>query len=167
MQVETYWFRVGWVRDGLLPDFKGAALRGAMGYALRGTTCRTLEKPCRECMVNTVCVYSRLFEEKSWGRPKSLRMSAPPHPMVLLAPEDEGRFYPKGTEMVFGLRFFGDYRRDLPYAALAVKRMGRQGLARELTAGVVSFTFSPLLIMGRISGSLRLSVCCFQPRYPS
>lgn len=132
MQVGMYRFRVVWKRDALLPEYKGSTLRGAFGHALRGIVCAFRHRGCRECPLNTRCLYAQAFEENTWGRPAGLRQSAAPHPILFLSPEDKKRFYPRASEMTFGLKVFGDFNRELAFFVLAVQRMGKGGLGKGI-----------------------------------
>lgn len=144
MQFGTYWFRVIWKRDAVLPSYKGSTLRGAFGHALRQSVCAFSHQECRECMLNRRCLYAQVFEENTWSRPSGLRQSAPPHPMIFFSPEDKKRTYPRGNEMTFGLKIFGKFNREFSFFVLAVQRMGKNGIGKRIESNRGTFEITSI-----------------------
>ncbi|WP_186442940.1 CRISPR system precrRNA processing endoribonuclease RAMP protein Cas6 [Desulfobotulus alkaliphilus] len=90
-------------------------------------------KTCSDCSLSSRCVYAMVFEtETDVGREKGGRVSAPPHPMVFVPPEDEKTGYEPGDGLVCGLKVFGSANDYLPYFVHAFERMGKAGLGRRL-----------------------------------
>ena len=56
-------FHLSAAQDCNLPEWKGSLLRGAFGHALRKTVC-TMKRGlhCEDCMLNSQCAYTHLFE---------------------------------------------------------------------------------------------------------
>jgi len=106
-----------------LPFYKGSALRGVFGRALKKTVCALRQQQCDACLLNTRCLYAAVFET-----PVTSRSSDTPHPFVLeppLIPETE---FPAGAPFDFSLLLFGEANKSLPYFVYAVDQMGRLGI---------------------------------------
>ena len=69
MEINRFCFLIEAKEDISLPPFKGPALRGGLGHALKKIVC-IYSGPCKEddCPVRKNCVFKRLFEPKEGGR---------------------------------------------------------------------------------------------------
>ncbi len=105
-----------------LPSFKGATLRGRLGYMLKRLTCSVPKGSCRECVLNSRCVYGRVFEPNP-SLP-SKRYASVPRPFALFASPDDFR----GKSLIFNLTLIGDAAQDLPYFVYAFDILGKEGL---------------------------------------
>jgi len=116
--------------DALLPTFKGSLLRGAWGHALRRTVCAMGRgSACGPCPLRRACPYPRLFEPFAGdgGQPFAGGRPAAPRP-YLFEPGDERRRFRAGDRLDFELVLLGAAAELASHAAVALGRMGRDGL---------------------------------------
>lgn len=124
--------------DGLCPAFPGAALRGAFGAALRGSTCATGAPTCDDCPVVEQCTYAYLFETPIPADARRMRLyTHAPHPFVLRAPqaprgEDAGE-WEAGQQIDVELVLFGRGIDALPEVIFALAAAGQRGLGPSRT----------------------------------
>ena len=115
----------------LLPAFKGSALRGVFGHALRRAACALRRRECPGCPLLHTCVYAYVFETPP--PPDSPRMRlypSAPHPFVLRPPEDDRTRYVPGDFLEGEMILIGRAREYLPYFFMALQVMGDLGLGR-------------------------------------
>ncbi|HPY76208.1 MAG TPA: CRISPR system precrRNA processing endoribonuclease RAMP protein Cas6 [Anaerohalosphaeraceae bacterium] len=159
---------------GSLPPFRGATLRGGLGYHLRHTVCHIKQGKCEDCIVQGTCAYSYIFE----GIPPEDRefMRLYPHvpqPFVLVTKHMEKMDIQPGDPFTFGFRLFGKAIDLFPYIAYSLIEMGKEGLGKER----VPFTIKQI-VQPRGSGiiyqdgsnrlgSLRKEYFQFQPNQTS
>ncbi len=92
---------------GIMPVFKGALIRGALGYVLREAACqRGWDTSCGECDLLLECSYARLFEaeDRNGSLPGGFRDA--PRPYVIEILDDRRRVRP-GDSVRFTLRLLG------------------------------------------------------------
>jgi hypothetical protein len=53
---------VAFTGAGRLPPFRGATVRGGLGYQLKKTVCHVHNNSCSECIMRQRCAYSYVFE---------------------------------------------------------------------------------------------------------
>jgi hypothetical protein len=120
----------------LLPEYKGSALRGGFGHALRRVVCPFDDGRCyRGCIQPARCVYSYVFET---ALPEEIAtILAPirgaldaPHPFVLEPPEEEKQHYSVDDRLAFHLIVIGRAMDYLPYFLFAFDELGRIGLGK-------------------------------------
>jgi hypothetical protein len=61
-----------------IPVYKGSALRGVFGRALKKTVCALRRQECDACLLNSRCLYAVVFEGRGTDR-----SSDAPHPFGL------------------------------------------------------------------------------------
>ena len=125
-----------------LSNFKGSALRGAFGHALKKTCCAQRFQDCHDCLLSGTCAYSYIFETHKKTSTESLsRLSSRPHPYVLY-PEDRGvNQLQKGDTFSFELLLFGEKAVGmLAYIVFAVTLMGKNGIGRGSRSGAGRFS---------------------------
>lgn len=132
MQAGTYTFTCCFDTEAILPSFKGSTLRGSLGHALKKIVCALRRQECRACLLASTCAHAFLFEEKSSAATNT--QGRPPHPYVLVPPDDERRGYGAGDYFSFSLRLFGRANDFLPHLVYAVQEMGRAGLGKISSA---------------------------------
>ena len=124
MEINRFSFLIEAKEDISLPPFKGPALRGGLGHALKKIVC-IYSGPCKEddCPVRKSCVFKRLFEPKEGGRNI-------PAPYLIEPPLDGKRHYRPGEEIRFQLVLFGNAVNYLPYFIYAFEVLGEIGLGK-------------------------------------
>ncbi len=123
-----------------LNEHKGSAIRGALFYALRGSTnpqaawsgfCANKAAPsCFACPINAVCPVMRLVstldEEGTFGHQA-------PRPYIINPPLDGGQTaYATGEPLSFDLALVGDATDLFPYVVLALDRLAYEGLGSKV-----------------------------------
>lgn len=114
-----------------LPPFAGSTLRGALGGALKASSCVRASEGCdRACGLPGTCSYGFLMETPvPQGAPARIRRSAyAPHPM-LIEPFDGGMVFPKDT-LTAKLHLFGPARRHLRPLLAGFSQLGHLGMGR-------------------------------------
>ena len=89
--------------EAILPPFKGSTFRGAFGSALKHVVCALKRKDCRECLLNSRCIYSLVFEKKDRQRITGRHMIPQPHPFVIEPPLNSKVRIKPGEEFNFNL----------------------------------------------------------------
>lgn len=118
--------------SGRLPPFRGATLRGALGYMLKKTVCHVKGGHCQSCPVMAGCVYSTLFE--GVAPPERTMMQnydTIPQPFVLILPAEESDTVEAEQSWEFALRLFSAAIHQLPYLAYCFMEIGNAGLGRD------------------------------------
>ncbi len=125
-------FRIYFLNSGNLPPFRGATLRGAIGYWLKKVACHAAGISCDECPIAQDCSYSVLFEGCPPAHREIMRKySAIPQPMVLIInPKDDCQVL-AGDSYTFTIRLFGNAIGFMRYLAFAIMQIGKNGLGRD------------------------------------
>jgi CRISPR-associated endoribonuclease Cas6 len=131
LRLATYRFVLRPEAPVMLPAYKGAVLRGGLGYVLKRIVC--IYRPtCAHCQLPHTCPYGYLFEttppEGSTLMPKNADV---PVPFVLEPPLDQQREYIPADTLEFHLVLIGKAIRYLPYFIVVFKELGKQGLGAE------------------------------------
>lgn len=112
-----------------LPPYKGSALRGAFGHALKRVSCALRRQSCGECLLKHTCVYAYVFETPPPPDSEMLRLyPSVPHPFVLRPPADTKTHYDRGEILTGELILIGRAIPYLPYFVTALQLLGEQGL---------------------------------------
>lgn len=127
MKTGIYHFNCRFESEAILPSFKGSTLRGALGHALKMTTCALKRQDCADCMLAANCGYAFLFELQTGNATRR------PHPYVIEPPVEDWRFRNKGEVFDFSVILFGRANDYLPHIVYAVREMGKSGLGKKNT----------------------------------
>lgn len=139
MQFGSYSITCQFESSASLGKFKGSALRGAFGYALRKVCCAQRRQQCEQCLLAGTCAYSYIFETHK-DPATSSKMSSRPHPYVLYFPDNGKNEFQPGEQFSFMLLLFGDKAIGmLPYIIYAILQMGNSGLGRGNKSGAGRF----------------------------
>jgi hypothetical protein len=115
----------------LLPAYKGSALRGGFGHALKQVACALKRLDCSACMLRDRCVYLYLFETPPPEDAEMMRLyTSAPHPFIIEPPDSDARIVPQGGEFEFGLTVVGRAMEYLPYFVYAFILLGEKGLGK-------------------------------------
>ncbi len=136
-----YKFIIKFKDAAVLPPYKGSSFRGLLGHALKRTVCALKRQTCETCILRANCIYALVFETNhAVAKPANIRLSAPPHPMVLEPPLTTKEKFAKGDSLSCNLIFFGDINRNLPYFIYAFDQMGKTGLGKKINGRRAEFT---------------------------
>jgi len=118
-----YLFTCCFESEAMLPHFKGSTFRGAFGVALKKVICALRNLQCEECLLNTRCLYARVFETDKPPYPR---------PFVIEPPLTSKTNYPEGSSFDFGLILLGEDNNNLGYFVYALDQMGKIGIGRRI-----------------------------------
>lgn len=115
-----------------LPLFKGSALRGGLGHALRRIACsQGTSGNCDHCKQSDECVYGYLFCTSPPGGAQVLRnQTEVARPYVIEPPLTRQAQFIVGDWLSFDIILVGRGITYLPYFIVAVQGFGRAGLGR-------------------------------------
>ncbi|BCB96581.1 CRISPR-associated protein Cas6 [Dissulfurispira thermophila] len=115
-----------------LPLYKGSALRGAFGYALKKAICVVRETECDDCILKTKCVYSSIMESPMpEGHPYHRKYIRAPHPYIIIPQLTRQQYFSPDDLMFFEIVLIGKANEFLPYFIYTFTEMGRFGIGRE------------------------------------
>ena len=143
LKITRYEIRLQALENASLNALIGSALRGAFGHSLKKVACSVQHRECERCILNTACVYPRIFE------PSSSRLKNAPRPFVFEPPippftkeisKNKSLILgvEKGEQISFGLTIIGEAQKDLPYFIYAAELFAEKGLGVKRTPFKVS-----------------------------
>lgn len=131
MTCSRYTLRLRAVDAVRLPPFKGSALRGGLGRALKRAACMVKGVECLDCAFRATCPYAYLFETPPPPDAAMLRLyRSVPHPFVLEPPDDGITYYEPGRTFEAGAVLVGRAVDYLPWFVRAFVGFGRAGAGR-------------------------------------
>jgi hypothetical protein len=112
-----------------LPPYKGSAFRGGFGKVFKQVVCINCEEDCENCLLQSKCVYSYVFETPACGKGE-FNTTHLPHPYVLEPPLDgKSRYLPEDSFSV-NLILIGRAIDYLPYFIFVMEEFGKNGIGR-------------------------------------
>jgi len=131
-RVAEYHFTLRVLERMELPKFKGALLRGVLGYSLKRVCWHgsNTDMHCRQCVLHAPCPYAYLFETCTSKR-LGAQPADMPRPYVLEPPLDGKTDYAPGDRLAFGLTLVGKAIDYLPYFFAAYASQGAFGLGKD------------------------------------
>ncbi|SPD73008.1 conserved hypothetical protein [uncultured Desulfobacterium sp.] len=128
-----YTFKCNFESDAFLPPYKGSTFRGVFGHALKRVVCALKRQECEECLLKGRCIYTLVFETKhALNSPKGFRLSAPPHPFVIVPPLTEETRFKSGSSFDFDLLLFGEVNHSIAYFIYAFDQIGKTGIGKRV-----------------------------------
>ena len=119
--------------EAMLTLYKGSTFRGVFGHALKRVVCALKRQACETCILKERCLYVRVFETPlALSVPPGSRVSVPPHPFVIEAPEREQTDFKKGEALECRLLLFGEVNNNLPHFVYAFEQMGKIGIGKRV-----------------------------------
>jgi len=112
------------------PFYRGSALRGAFGHALRASSCVLRRQSCESCPLRGKCLYNYAFETPVVHSERLRKYPYAPHPFVIDPQTGGSREYRPGERFFFGMTLVGRAVDYLPYFVFAATRMGEFGVGR-------------------------------------
>ncbi len=123
-----------------LPEYKGSALRGVFGKALRRIVCVVKRQQCDECMFRYKCVYSAIMETPvPHDHPFYKRYSKAPHPYIIIPELTKERYFHTRDSLHFDIVLIGSINEYLPYFIYAFTEMGRIGIGKNIDENIGKF----------------------------
>ncbi len=157
-----YRIRCFFETEAFLPSFKGSTFRGVFGVALKRVVCALKHLECKECLLNTRCLYSRVFENiiQNDGMNGKI-VHARPRPFVIEPPVSAETHYLPGDSFDFNLIIFGEDNKNLGYFIYALDSMGKVGIGKRINGkrGVYrldTVTYGDTTVYSAIDGVLVL-----------
>jgi CRISPR-associated endoribonuclease Cas6 len=115
-----------------LPLYKGSALRGVFGYALRRVVCAIKKSACDDCILRLKCIYSAIMETPiSEDHPDFRKYKKAPHPYIIIPPLTRKQYFKPDDLISFEIILIGKANDYLPYFVYTFTEMGRIGIGRD------------------------------------
>ncbi len=131
---QTYRFVIVAQEELLLPYYKGSTIRGGFGNAFRRVVCTLRNKECRDCILNSRCIYAYIFETAPQEGASIMGMNKYeniPHPFVIEPPSEGQRIYKSWEQVSFGLVLIGRANDYLPYFIYTFDELGKIGIGKR------------------------------------
>ena len=114
-----------------MPPYKGSTIRGAFGVAFKRVVCALRRQSCDDCLLNSRCVYSYVFETKPKEKLSIFgKMAHIPRPYVIEPPLEDKTEYKPDEILSFRLVLIGKATQYLPYFIYAFQELGRSGIGK-------------------------------------
>ncbi len=130
-----YRYRINIKPKGLiqLPPYKGSALRGVFGYALKSVVCVVKRADCDDCILRLKCVYSAIMETPiPESHPYHRKYKKAPHPYIIIPPLTRRQYFRPDDSISFEIVLIGKANEYLPYFVYTFTEMGRIGIGRDM-----------------------------------
>jgi hypothetical protein len=115
-----------------LPQYKGSALRGVFGHALKRVVCVMRGQSCENCMLRFKCVYSAIMETPiPEDHPDYRKYRNAPRPYIIIPPLTERQYFEPDGLVSFNVVLIGRANEYLPYFVFTFTEMGRIGIGKE------------------------------------
>jgi hypothetical protein len=115
----------------VLPEYKGAVLRGGLGWTFKDLVCIRKDRDCPDCLISRRCSYFRIFETPVPTDTQMMRKYPfAPHPFVITPPLDAKMEFDNSCELNFDLTLIGHAIDYLPYFVYVFDELGRRGLGK-------------------------------------
>ncbi|MCM8771961.1 MAG: CRISPR system precrRNA processing endoribonuclease RAMP protein Cas6 [Candidatus Omnitrophica bacterium] len=111
-----------------LPLFKGATIRGGLGYSFKKIICLRKNKNCEECDLFQTCIYITFFEPKIKNEKEKIEEI--PRPYVIEFPTERKNVYKIGEKIQFNFILFGKSIQYFPYFFLSFIELGKIGIGK-------------------------------------
>jgi hypothetical protein len=132
MKLAKYRFVIRPRSELLLPPYKGSTFRGGFGHAFKRAVCADRAGDCKNCVLQTECVYSYVFETAVSAEAKGdLTSTNVPHPFVIEPPLEEKQRYGREDTLCFHLILVCRAIDYIPYFIFAFEALGRIGLGKN------------------------------------
>jgi hypothetical protein len=127
--LHRYRFSIRLLDRATLPPYKGFALRGALGHALKRLACTIPGESCNRCPFALQCAYAYLFETTpAQSVPDWIKFSSYPRPYLLVPPLSPETSHARGDRLQFDILLIGRAASFLPHVVLAFADAGDRGL---------------------------------------
>ena len=144
INAQAYTFHCCFTSEAKLPGYLGSTLRGALGWALRKTSCALRRRQCADCLLREQCTYAWIFETERYSAGDERTVNARPHPFVLQPGENRESMQP-GDSFSFSLLLLDRAIDLLPQIVYAVRLMGESGIGVNRRQGLGRFDIQKIL----------------------
>ena len=138
MKTQKYTFHCRFTTEARLPGYLGSTLRGALGWALKKTSCALRRQQCTDCLLREQCAYAWIFETEQYQAGEGRTINARPHPFVLQPGVTTEKRQP-GECISFSLLIIDKAVDMLPRIVYAVQLMGESGIGAGRRYGLGRF----------------------------
>ncbi len=138
IKAQKYTFHCRFKTQARLPGFLGSTLRGALGWALKKTSCALRRQQCNGCLLREQCAYAWIFATEQYRVGTGRTVNARPHPFVLHPGTMRG-VQEAGHTFSFSLLLFDRAIELLPHIVYAVQLMGESGIGTGRRQGLGRF----------------------------
>ena len=138
IKAQQYTFHCRFTSEAKLPGYLGSTLRGALGWALKKTSCALRRQQCDDCLLREQCAYAWIFETERYRAGDGHAVNARPHPFVLQPGENRETMQP-GESISFSLLLLDRAVDLLPQIVYAVRLMGESGIGVGRRQGLGRF----------------------------
>lgn len=115
-----------------LPEYKGSAFRGCMGWALRSEVCTFPKRKCDQCPERYNCAYPQLYHSfVEPHHPCSRKYPQAPHPYIINPMQGNQTLFTEGEQFGFELSLIGKAAGHLPLLMRVFERMGAMGIGKQ------------------------------------
>jgi len=139
IKAQTYTFHCRFKTEARLPGYLGSTLRGALGWALKKTSCALRRQQCNSCLLREQCAYAWIFETERYQIGDGRTINARPHPFVLQPYEISAGVKQQGDDFSFSMLLFDRAIDLLPQLIYAVQLMGEGGIGAGRRQGFGRF----------------------------
>lgn len=133
VEVGRYRFIFNDINPNTLPAYSGSTWRGALGHALKRSSCVIKGTECAHCLLKRNCTYSYIFESSPpQDSERMRRYSTVPAPYIL-EPSEEFRPDSQNKTLAYalGLTLLGKSNCHLPNIIHAMSLVASTGLGRQ------------------------------------
>ncbi len=149
IKAQTYTFTCRFTSEARLPGYLGSTLRGALGWALKKTSCALRRQQCADCLLREQCAYAWIFETERYRTGDGRAVNARPHPFVLQPGENTAGGKKAGDKLVFSLLLLDRANELLPQIVYAVRLMGESGIGAGRRHTMGRFTLEQVTASGQ------------------
>ncbi|MDW7774387.1 MAG: CRISPR system precrRNA processing endoribonuclease RAMP protein Cas6 [Desulfobulbaceae bacterium] len=139
IKVNRFTFHCTFTTEARLPEYLGSALRGALGWSLKKTSCALRTRQCQSCILREQCAYAWIFETERYRDSNGRSVNARPHPFVLQPGEGTSGFRKAGDQFDFSLLLIDRAIDYLPHIIFTLQRMGEGGIGAGNRSGMGRF----------------------------
>ena len=148
IKAQIYTFHCRFTTDARLPGYLGSTLRGALGWALKKTSCALRRQQCAGCLLRQQCAYAWIFETERYTNVEGRTVNTRPHPFVL-QPGKNRENMEQGAEFSFSLLLLDRAVEMLAHLVYAVRVMGASGIGSGCRNGLGRFALQKVSVSGR------------------
>ena len=115
-----------------LPEYKGSALRGLFGHAMKRVVCTAKNQECDACLLRLKCIYSAIMESPiPEEHPHHRKYKNAPHPYIIVPPLTNKQYFSPDELISFDIVLIGKANDYLPYFVYTFTEMGKIGIGKE------------------------------------